>query len=241
MKYAYKDKEKTQLVQAENAEQGVVYYCENIDCPARVHIRALDSTKISAYFANYEKFPHSKNCPYKSSYIDIKKYQTKDFDLNLFFKRLFSPEIKSNSKNIINEKSSSNTMVQNTVPLPYLLLKLYKYLLNSPFDDIFCERKISDILVDLRSEHIYTKVIAGEKLLQAKLVYKNLQDKILTFRYPISEKRKNNNKHLYLKIKIDADINFNFFELEENYIIGAFFEDFSAVIYNKKQIKKLAD
>ena len=41
MKYAYKDKEKTQLVQAENAEQGVVYYCENIDCPARVHIRAF--------------------------------------------------------------------------------------------------------------------------------------------------------------------------------------------------------
>lgn len=158
MKYAYKDEEKTLLVQAEEAEEQRIYYCQNLECPAQVHVCALDSTKISPYFSSYKKFPHSANCIYKSSYMNIKKYQTKNFNLNLFFEKLTSSTIDSSQESTGDKTLHSDTAKQNTLSLPYSLMKLYKYLLNSSLEDILCERKVSDILADLRSEHILSLI-----------------------------------------------------------------------------------
>lgn len=236
MKCAYTDKEKTNLIPAKEASSNTIHYCEMIECPAEVYPASLDSIYQSAHFRTYKDSAHLEGCPFQNSYLDTSKYEKENFSLSNFFEKYLTS---NNNENTNNDIEIEDTEIsQNIVPLPNSLFTFYKYLLNSSLSDKIDGVKVRDILVDLRSEYLYTKYVTGEKIVQAKLTYIDSKNRILTFKYPISEIRKNNNKHLYLKLKIHSNLDFYKLILRENYIIVANFQKETNIVKNK-QIRKI--
>ncbi|MHA5060874.1 hypothetical protein [Cetobacterium somerae] len=240
MIYAYKNKEKTELINVNEATEHTNYYCINPNCKAVLRACALDSTLVPAHFSALIS-PHVDKCPYSSSNINIKKYHINNFDLDNFFSNLCSEQILLN----VNPPSTSyehhvdDTLNQNQIPLPNSLLKVYKYCLNLSLEDKLSNKKVIEILADLRSEYFYTKFILGNKIVEGKLIYIDYKSKILTIQYPAHLEKKENRKYIYLKIKLNYPVNMDIFELNKIYIIGGNFNKFEITLYNKKQIKCL--
>lgn len=238
MKYAYKDKEKTETINIEDAIEHVNYYCLNLNCEGVLRACALDSTLVPPYFAA-NILSHSDECLYKSSYLNIKRYQSNTFNLDNFFQNISSKSKASTNKS--SENSKNKVISQNIIPLPNSLFQVYKYCLNSSLEDKLSGKKIREILADLRSEYFYTKIIVGNKIVESKLIYIDREKKTLTIQYPAHLEKIENKKYIYLKVKIDYSVSMDLFLLNKIYIIGGYFDNFKATLSNKKQIKLLKE
>jgi len=237
MKYAYKDKEKTEKIYIDDAMKFIDYYCLNPICTGILRACALGSTVVPSYFAaNISS--HSGGCLYGKYYINIKKYQKDTFNLDNFFQNISSERKASTNKP--SENNKNEVLNQNTIPLPNSLFQVYKYCLNSSLEDTLSNKKIIEILADLRSEHFYTKVIVGNKIVEGKLIFIDKKNKTLNIQYPAHLEKIENKKYIYLTVKINYPIaNMSSFLLNRIYIIGGYFDNFKVTLSNRRQIKLL--
>lgn len=240
MKSAFKNIEKTELINADEAIEKTNYYCLNPNCKAILRACALkhdEKIRIKAPYFAALIVEHDDNCIYKDKYIDITKYDCNNFDLNLFFSALSSKETQTN--NHANNNLDKNYS-QNKTSLPNSLLEVYKSCINSSLEDELSGQKIINILADIRSEYLYTKFISGNKIVEGKLIYIDTENSILTFQYPAHLNKEKNKKYLYLKAKINYSTNLkNSFPYNSIYIIGGFFNNNKVEIFSSKQIKYL--
>lgn len=239
MKYAYKDKEKKQMIFIDEAIEHTNYYCLNHNCSGILRACALDSIIPSYFSARISS--HSEGCQYEKTYLNIKKYSKDKFNLDNFFKIISSKKCSSikSISTIPSENNQKETLNQNIIPLPNSIFQVYKYCLNSSLEDTLSGKKIIEILADLRSEYFYTKIIWGKKIVEGKLIFIDSKNKLLTIQYPADLEKNKIKKYIYLKIKIDYPVNMNLFQRNEIYIIGGYFDNFGITLSNKKQIKLL--
>ena len=177
--YAYRDKLRTKIIYATEAkaeDKGEIFFCENPDCNAHLHLDALISEAVPPYFSAKEKnFPHVEGCYFKSMGNSFNK---NEYDENLF-----------NFYELVNEYL--NGTVHRIPRRLYTLSQIYHMCKSKKNNDTYNNINIWKILCDNRSNYIYTRGLNGAHLIECKISRFNPDELTISLKYPFNDSLSN--------------------------------------------------
>ena len=179
-KFAYRDKDRKHKVYADQVNNIVdnqkEFYCPNIECNAKLTLRANSSIKgISPYFSPLKSYPHIDNCFCRNNSFS---FDDRDYDESLFnFKELVDEYYSDNFQKIPNRLESLSAI--------YYMVKTKK------IDDTYNQTKIFEIFVDNRANRIYSNKIFGSHIIECLFTGYDNNNIKLYFKYPVDEKLPN--------------------------------------------------
>lgn len=165
--YAYKDKERKVKVLARNAllkDKGNRFYCPNHLCEASMYIVTKGGVSVS-HFASRD---HTKGCIHgsKSNSFSPSKYDEQSFD--------FINALRSLTQN---GRSQSNKLTPNShgtgleLPKPLRSIRqIYDMCKSHDCTDTYNEITVGLMLLDDRSEEMYSSGVTGWRLIESKRV-----------------------------------------------------------------------
>ncbi|MDY5306260.1 hypothetical protein [Fusobacterium gastrosuis] len=173
-KYAYKDIKRTQKIYA-NAikveDNHTWFYCPNIECNARLTLRANSSIKnITPYFSALKTFPHIDDCFCKE---DNFSYDEVNYNENLFdFEK-------------IAEGYSLNQFV--SIPRRLETISAIYYMCKSKsINDTYNGIEIWRILADNRSNSIYKNGIFRYHIIECYYSHYSSEKLLIHLNYPLN-------------------------------------------------------
>lgn len=241
--YAYEDEERTTEVFAENVRDDnklEYYFCPTKNCAARMTIRNINGNNDrAAYFAANPTAPHSDFCRI-GNYSNTTRYDEQQFDFNNFMNDLMNPNNQNNRDGHGNHGDGNG----QTIPIS-TVRQLYLVCIQRSIHQFYNGVKISDLLIDRRTRHIYFNYIRGMHLVECKFWRYEENNNTYYAKYGLDD---NNNQ--YLKIKLVCQTEELFKKLYKRIVRNSFVvagnwemrRDACEVnIVNCKQVYKLPD
>lgn len=189
--YAYEDEERTKEIKAHEAgelDRNIRYYCPNKLCNAHMYIRSVDGEKRQ-HFAASRKYRHIANCfGGNSNCFDPNKSQIDGFDLEDAIIGMMTPGEKkktNKNKNKKGKKGGSN----GQITIPHTIRQIYDMCKYYSCDEEINGVKVGYILFDERSAHMYPKGIFGYKLIEARYIRYDRNNRRIYLEAPINDKK----------------------------------------------------
>ncbi|EAH1469974.1 hypothetical protein D4264_15480, partial [Listeria monocytogenes] len=169
--YAYKneDRNESSVIFAKDAQEKhrkVRYYCPNIDCPAELYICSLDGEK-EAYFSANSSIKHIDGCwgASKNSKIKLNEYTEELFEFEDALTNLMKPVSTSKKDSERQEGKTHGTGDSKLKPLR-TIHQIYEMCKLNHIKDTYNGTLIGYMLLDNRSEYLYSKGIYGFKIVE---------------------------------------------------------------------------
>lgn len=218
------------------------FFCPTPGCTAKLKLCSLNGF-YKPYFKKDRGTTHSSFCFIKSNNLERNLVDPSTFNpQNLYNKTLLNPtEKKSNNTSPYSkdETSNKNNLINlNKLSTTYYYLKSYP--ITKEINGFF----IKDILADIRSAKIYSKVIYNLKIVECVIL--SFNGNVLKVGYPI------NSPHIRLNLKFSNKDDLNFilnkcrdkqtnklipFSISKPVIVViANWSNFTGIIYSRKQI-----
>lgn len=243
LKYAYKDKEKIEMVEIKDATKGHYYYCPI--CDAILIAKALNSETISPHFAALPSAPH-KECIYERAEKGDRFENITTKEIEKIIEKSLIVVHKPNKKK---EGSDADIIIGDKPERKNDILDLYYYFKTLSTEHRIGDRDVGYYLADTRSNYIYRrKTFDGYKIIECKFIRKDLENKVLIFQYPVYEMKNT----FTFKVKVPYagnETNFNYIVngklLEEgkNYVLSVKTNKYKdeLILVSRKQIVRLPD
>ncbi|HFT5906684.1 TPA: hypothetical protein ACGRLI_001907 [Listeria monocytogenes] len=169
--YAYKneDRNESSVIFAKDAQEKhrkVRYYCPNIDCPAELYICSLDGEK-EAYFSANSSIKHIDGFwgASKNSKIKLNEYTEELFEFEDALTNLMKPVSTSKKDSERQEGKTHGTGDSKLKPLR-TIHQIYEMCKLNHIKDTYNGTLIGYMLLDNRSEYLYSKGIYGFKIVE---------------------------------------------------------------------------
>lgn len=247
---AYKDKERTKLIYADEAtDKDAIYYCPNKECTAHMQLCSLDGERKRYFSAKKSNHKHIENCIYYKSNINFNRndYDEDQFDFEEAIKSMLNME-KQEKSDRTDSKNDNKTSEGSNKKLPiHTILQIYSMCKELKHTEMYANHLVSSMLLDDRSVDCYIDRYEGIFLIEAKpksyLYHKTLPEIYLSA--PI------NNKEYSIVLNFDdeklyKDLRSDLFDNIENVVIlsGIWHRDvddntYKTKITTKKQIRIL--
>lgn len=165
MFYAYTDEDRSAgnevLAEGVNDNNKLEqYFCPTTDCAARMSIRNIHG-EGAAYFAANPSTPHSGFC--RINLCTRTQYDEGRFDFDNFMGGLFQP---GNQNNGYGNGGHGNGNGQ--IRPVSTVRQLYLICIQRHINQLYNGNRISDLLIDSRTRHIYFRYIQGRHLVECK-------------------------------------------------------------------------
>ena len=204
--YAYEDKERQNEVLAENVTENNKldeYFCPTQNCTAKLFIRSISGDR-AANFAAKTNHPHSPSCRINLHNFKPTEYVEEQFDIENFIENLLRP-------NEVNENENGGGGHGNgdgrERPIS-TVRQLYSMCVNKSINQFYNNIRISDLLIDSRTRHIYYLYIRGFHLVEC-YCYRYDRDSCKYFaRYWLNDEHTN---------KLELELQFNDTQLFQKY------------------------
>lgn len=218
------------------------FFCPTPGCTAKLKVCSLDGA-YPPYFKKITGTEHSSFCfisskNFNKNFIDPSTFDPK----NLYDKTLLNPTTTKSTTNLSYNKNrtskKSNLINLNKLSTTYYYLKSYP--IYKKVNGFF----IKDILADIRTAKIYSKVIYDLRIVECVIL--SFNDNIIKVGYPI------NSPHLKLNLKFSNKDDFKFildkcrdknngkiipFSISKPIIVViADWSNFTGIIHSRKQI-----
>lgn len=177
--YVFRNEDRADRLDADKAtiaDKKVKFYCPNPKCNARLTIRDVGG---DAHFGALPTYPHIEGCRFRTSGGNYHKYEEKSFNLENMIDNLFkySTTTSSSSSQVSSANISNN---EKTVGPIRTLKMLYAMCQSKEIGEKYNDFPIEGILVDDRSQHLYSKGVWGKRLVKCVSVrYDNEAKEIL--------------------------------------------------------------
>lgn len=195
--YAYEDEEKQNEVWAENVTEDNKldeYFCPACDCTARLFIRSITGDRL-ANFAAKRNAPHIPSCRINLNSYNPTEYDEDQFNLENFINNLLRPEVENNGQGGGEHGEGDGRKKPIST-----VRQLYAMCVNKSINQFYRDIRISDLLVDSRTRHIYYLYIRGFRLVECycQRFVKNENEQIFFAKYWLNDD-KTNSLELQLK------------------------------------------
>ncbi len=243
LKYAYIDKEKTKMIEIQDAKLGERYYCPL--CDAILTPKALTSTLMVPHFAAIPSAHHT--CIYDGTEENKKMKKFENADQVTIEDAIEKAMVVEKSKYKPTKKGIKGDMKIDKTSDVYFLYMSLKML---PVDHKIGRRDVSYYLADTRSNYFYSQTrFNGYKIIECKFIKNDHDNKVLVFQYPVYDNLKN---VFNFRVKVPYKNNENTFNYivngellvpGNNYVIAAktSMSQDHIVVYSRKQIVPLPD
>lgn len=177
-KYAYRDKERKDIICANRAieeDRNKEFYCPNPLCNAKLYICAIDGSKNAYFRATKSDSRHIENCPYGNSVaeFDSSKFDESKFDYEDAINNILCNTKQSSQKSL----SSTHGTGESSAHPPRTLRQIYSLCKSFPVGDTYAGKEIGSMILDDRSEYRYPKGCFGNKIIEATVDGKSYDDK----------------------------------------------------------------
>ncbi len=156
--------------EAIKGDNNKIYYCPNNKCNAELYICSRNGTKYPYFSANHKYKKHIKFCPYSS--WNLKGFKLNEYNEESF---VFENAIKNICSNNEIYRREKGKKVINT------LHQIYCLTLSYDLSHKYGETLIKEMIVDDRTEFLYTKFIKGYKLVYTNCSNIKIKEKTLIF------------------------------------------------------------
>ncbi|HCJ4447966.1 TPA: hypothetical protein NR419_002753 [Listeria innocua] len=169
--YAYKNEDRSEngVILAKDAQEKhrkVRYYCPNPDCPAELYICSLDGEK-DAYFSANSSIKHIDQCwgAFKNNKIKLNEYTEELFEFEDALINLMKP-ISTSKKDSKGKNGKAHDAGDSKLKPLRTIQQIYEMCKLNHIKDTYIGTLIGYMLLDNRSEYLYSKGIYGFKLVE---------------------------------------------------------------------------
>lgn len=188
--YAYEDEERQNEVWAENVTENNKldeYFCPTRNCTAKLFIRSISGDR-AANFAAKVNSPHIPSCRINLHSFNPTEYVEEQFDIDNFIENLLRPNVPNENGNGGVEHGNGDGRER---PIS-TVRQLYSMCVNKSINQFYNNIRISDLLIDSRTRHIYYLYIRGFHLVEC-YCYRFDRDSYKYFaRYWLNDEHTNN-------------------------------------------------
>lgn len=191
--YAYRDKNKTQIVYADECtieDVNSIFYCKNIQCNAQLFLRAIKST-TSTHFVAFKAHPHIENCYARNDgSFSITSYDEESFNFENSMQNIMSGVNVKKTKVIDGDppKRAKGKAGTTEYPKPIeTVSQIYKMCKELHPNKHYNGVPIWQMLYDDRNNGYLKKGIWGYHLVECSYVKYNKTDQYIYLKYPIND------------------------------------------------------
>lgn len=244
-KYAYRDKERKNIIFANQAieeDRNKEFYCPNPVCNAKLYICAIDGSKNAYFRATKSDSKHIENCPYGNSVaeFDNSKFDELKFDYEDAINNLLCNTKPSSQKRI---PYTHGTGEPSAHP-PRTLRQMYSLCKSFPVGNTYAGKAIGSMILDDRSGYMYPKGCFGNKIIEATVDVKSYNDnkKEVYLVSPINSKKyafilSFSDEENYKKIRSEIYNNRDkIIAIAGKWKSSGVYNKFTSKVYGKKQV-----
>lgn len=185
--YAYEDEERTIEVLAENVNDDnrlEYYFCPIKNCEARMSIRNIHGDGV-AYFAANPSTPHSNFCRINRC-TSPTQHDEEQFNFNNFMDNLM------NLNNFNNGNGDGGHGDGDGQIRPITTVRqLYSVCIQRSINQLYNGIRISDLLIDSRTRHIYFNYIRGNHLVECQFWRYDRENNLYYAKYWLDDEHNN--------------------------------------------------
>ena len=166
--YAYRDKERRQIILANEAleeDRNKSFYCPNPRCNSKLFICAVDGSRKAYFRATKSAYKHIDNCPYANSSVtfDEKIFNQSNFSFENAIQNLL---VENNSKPVMSDSKSTSCgeHINHTL---ITIRQIYSMCKQFPPNYSYGNEKIGKMILDDRTEYWYPKGVFGFKIIES--------------------------------------------------------------------------
>jgi hypothetical protein len=166
--YAYRDKERRQIILANEAleeDRNKSFYCPNPRCNSKLFICAVDGSRKAYFRATKSAYKHIDNCPYANSSVtfDEKIFNQSNFSFENAIQNLL---VENNSKPVMSDSKSTSCgeHINHTLRT---IRHIYSMCKQFPPNYSYGNEKIGKMILDDRTEYWYPKGVFGFKIIES--------------------------------------------------------------------------
>lgn len=185
--YAFEDEERTKEMLAEKVDNDNkldYYFCPTENCEARLSIRNMNGDG-AAYFAANPSTPHSKFCRI-SHHARITHHDEGQFDFDNFINNLLIPNNPNNGNGAAKYGDGDGQIGPLTT-----VCQLYSVCIQKSINQFYNNMRISDLLIDRRTRHIYYLYIRGQHLIECQFWRYDRDNNLYDARYWLDDENDN--------------------------------------------------
>lgn len=172
------------------------YFCPTENCAGKMYVRAIENSERKTHFVIKTGCSHSDFCRIGKERFSPTEYTEELFDYNEFMQNILKPQVISNNNVKQNPGGDGNIKPISTVK------QLYLQCINMDINQFYNGYKISDILIDYRTRHIYKYYIKGFHLVECYCYRYNLDERKYYAKYWLDESK---SKYHILELKFTND------------------------------------